>query len=155
MVKSSLLTTKQCRICLVEKPTTEFYKSSRGVYGVGPYCKPCHKDRGKRAWTGYSDTFKQKRRDKHVLTKYKMTHQDYLNLLENQGGCCAMCQTVQPGGNGAFNIDHDHTCCPGSISCGNCIRGLLCQKCNMRLVDSIEWHENAIKYLKNYQTNKL
>lgn len=27
-------------------------------------------------------------------------------------------------------IDHDHACCPGAVSCGGCIRGLLCRAHN-------------------------
>ena len=30
-------------------------------------------------------------------------------------------------------IDHDHRCCPGSESCGKCIRGILCSSCNTGL----------------------
>ena len=34
---------------------------------------------------------------------------------------------------GSFNrltVDHDHSCCPTAKSCSNCIRGILCHKCN-------------------------
>lgn len=27
-------------------------------------------------------------------------------------------------------VDHDHKCCPGAASCGDCIRGIICAKCN-------------------------
>lgn len=30
-------------------------------------------------------------------------------------------------------VDHDHRCCPGSKTCGKCVRGLLCSDCNLLL----------------------
>jgi hypothetical protein len=32
-----------------------------------------------------------------------------------------------------YAVDHDHRCCPGNYSCGNCIRGVLCRGCNTAL----------------------
>ena len=30
-------------------------------------------------------------------------------------------------------IDHDHTCCPQEKACGRCVRGMICQPCNVGL----------------------
>lgn len=36
-------------------------------------------------------------------------------------------------GKSGFVIDHDHSCCHGGKSCGQCIRGVLCSSCNLSL----------------------
>ena len=61
----------------------------------------------------------------------------YEELLTKQGGVCAICQRretrVQCGVLQPLAIDHDHKCCPEKKSCGRCIRGLLCESCNLAL----------------------
>lgn len=32
-----------------------------------------------------------------------------------------------------FAVDHDHRCCSGQDSCGQCIRGIICRDCNMAM----------------------
>jgi len=60
--------------------------------------------------------------------------------LEKQGGKCGICGATEPGGKGAWQIDHDHTCCSGRprggtdvIGCAQCVRGILCFRCNVGL----------------------
>jgi hypothetical protein len=64
------------------------------------------------------------------LKKHGLTSEQYDALLAAQGGGCAICKGTTPYGRGRFHIDHDHACCPGQRSCGKCVRGLLCGRCN-------------------------
>lgn len=64
-----------------------------------------------------------------LWSKYRITAKQYAEILEAQGGVCAICERVNESGN-ALAVDHDHSCCPGVRSCGECIRSLLCVKCN-------------------------
>lgn len=64
---------------------------------------------------------------------HHLTNAGYAALLESQGGCCANCRiTVEEYGR-SLDVDHDHACCPGTYSCGKCIRALLCRSCNLKL----------------------
>jgi hypothetical protein len=64
--------------------------------------------------------------------QHGLTIPEYEAMLVNQDNTCAICRkpfkaTRRP------NIDHDHDCCPGKYSCGKCVRGLLCTRCNQTL----------------------
>lgn len=58
--------------------------------------------------------------------RFNLTLEQYQALEDAQGGRCAICGQVPD----VLCVDHDHACCPGHQSCGECIRGLLCQACN-------------------------
>lgn len=78
---------------------------------------------------------------------------DYDRMLAEQGGRCAIC--LRKPGKKRLAVDHDHKCCSGPTSCGECVRGLLCTRCNSgvlgHLHDNIEALERAITYLKASQ----
>lgn len=58
-------------------------------------------------------------------------------LFSDQNGLCYLCALPiiekELRGSGKSAIDHDHSCCPATKYCENCIRGLACQPCNLIL----------------------
>jgi hypothetical protein len=67
----------------------------------------------------------------------------YEELLQEQWGRCAICKRF-PLPDKVFAIDHDHACCNVPKSCGDCVRGLLCNSCNA-YVGWMESHEAEIR----------
>lgn len=97
-------------------------------------------------------------RKSKLLRTYNLTLADYSTLLEQQENKCAICQTIFLNVMHDPHVDHDHKCCSGSKSCGKCVRGLLCQRCNSSLGglrDNIEALERAVIYLKRFQKPHL
>ncbi|MFA5153572.1 MAG: endonuclease VII domain-containing protein [Clostridia bacterium] len=87
------------------------------------------------------------RRRYKINTKYKITSEEYNELLEFQDGVCAICgkpetSKMKNGEIKPLGVDHDHET--------QIIRGLLCSKCNCGLGhfnDNIELLQAAIIYL--------
>lgn len=92
----------------------------------------------------------RQRRQWHLMGKYNLSIDEFDRMLWNQGGCCLGCKTTNPGGSSnQWHIDHDHTCCPGSSSCGECIRGLLCANCNVAL-GNVRDNSDTLRQLADY-----
>jgi hypothetical protein len=65
--------------------------------------------------------------------KYRMTKADWQKIFDEQKGCCYLCG-VDLGEalkrKRGVHIDHNHSCCARERTCGRCIRGLACHRCN-------------------------
>lgn len=69
-------------------------------------------------------------------------------------GRCSICGGTQPFGRGDWHIDHDRACCPGTRSCGACVRALLCGHCNAAigmLRDDPDLMRRAALYVEDWR----
>lgn len=91
--------------------------------------------------------------DRNRFKKYQMTDIEYVDMLFRQNHVCAICE--QPcGTKRKLSVDHDHSCCSTTPTCGKCTRGLLCQACNTSLGgfrDSRSIVQKADQYLGKYE----
>lgn len=107
--KRSILTEtgKVCNVCGFDKPLSEFRASKSCSGGVHSQCKSCHCDQERFRTIG-------------------VTPREYIDMLDAQGGGCAICGTLVNTVQGkSLPVDHDHE--SGSI------RGILCHSCNVGL----------------------
>ena len=116
-----------CRRC-------EQYLDKSKFLGKLTYCRDCSKI------LGHTNNIK----------RFGLSIDGYLDLEKSQNGLCAICKNPEMNKK-RLSVDHDHSCCDGSFSCGKCIRGLLCSNCNTFLgnaKDNIDTLKTAIEYLE-------
>lgn len=124
-----------CRNCGGYFEESKMYKSKGGMYKGLTYCIDC------------SPLLKHIRN----IRRYGLTIDQYHEMLEEQNYSCKICGMPDLTFRKRLSVDHDHLCCPGTTSCGKCVRGLLCHRCNAGLgsaKDSIEILQKMIDYLK-------
>ena len=88
-----------------------------------------------------------------MRAKFQMTLDRYDQMLEDQGNRCAICRCTPEQNGRRLSVDHDHVCCPGRKSCGECVRMLLCDHCNMgigKFMDNPGLLRAAAEYLEQY-----
>lgn len=133
-----------CTGCKKEKSIDEF-GIKRGK--KNPRCKQCHNDYYQNYWknTEAYDKHKKNIQDRrkadpltHRASKYKLTKQQLINLIDKYDGMCWLCKDKK-----ATCIDHCHIT--------KKVRGILCTSCNTglgKLGDSVEGLQRAIEYIR-------
>lgn len=122
-----------CRACKEQKQRSEFRdrpqivkkKTGSEVYWI---CRDCAR----------------KKRFLSYLRKYGITEEKYMDMIETQKYCCAICSNKPK----KLHIDHDHE--TGKV------RALLCLNCNIMLGFAKENGlilQRAIHYLDQYDSN--
>lgn len=150
--------TKTCKGCKEAKKASEFGKYKKTKDRLHYRCKSCIKVYAKRfrerlrTYCREWQRNKAKTRPLHarggfVLRTYGITAEQYQKMLKGRDNKCDICKSHLT----VPNVDHDHTCCPGEKSCGKCVRGILCRRCNSGLGmfdDSEVSVASALKYLQ-------
>ena len=126
------------------KSLEEFGKQKHNKDGRHGVCKLCTRasNRARYRERIKDPEWRREYRNRHFKQRYKITHDDYDRMFEEQGGVCAVC--FEPpdeslGEYGRLQVDHDHE--TGEA------RGLLCRGCNtgFGLLEAV-W-EQACAYL--------
>lgn len=156
---------KFCSRCKINKNNDNFYTNTSRKDGLATYCIECQNEYSRLRYAS-PDQYKQRKmsekenkikrkgssRKWYLKSTYNLTIDQYNKMLINQSGLCDICE-VQITSEKYFDVDHDHSCCSGYKSCGNCVRGLICFNCNSVLghsKDSINILEKTITYIKKY-----
>jgi hypothetical protein len=137
---------QRCKDCGQIYGFEDFYRNNRR--DLTSRCKACHiKITGARWQAVPSERLRTQFLQK--LKRYGLTEEEYWGLLEFQHFCCAICEEPESNAR-ALCVDHDHTCCDRDGSCGKCVRGLICDPCNLMLArfrDEARKFQRASDYL--------
>lgn len=107
---------RRCTRCGRNKNVETGYKTPRGRV-----CITCQK--GSRRHTT---------KDARLQESFNITMEQWQALLKWQGGKCAICKGKRP----MYDTDHDHGLQKAGVPIEHTIRGLLCKRCNRRLLPS-------------------
>jgi hypothetical protein len=126
----------------VSKKYKEYYaKNKELLLKKGKEYREANKQQEDDYHKKYYQEHKVEEKARSTKKLYGLEYTDYLAMLENQNGVCAICHEAPDKRN--LNIDHNHE--TGEI------RGLLCIKCNRAIglmKDDINLFQSAIEYLQ-------
>ena len=142
---------RTCSKCKTVQPIDQFpVRNPEGRYRTSQ-CRTCRRGHSRRYYHANKTAQRQKAREYAQNVRYGKPLGWYAEQLTRQGGLCAICDASPESAKRAFAVDHDHKCCPGRQSCGKCVRGILCVRCNTTLA-SVEgtdgWIQRVYEYLE-------
>ncbi len=128
-----------CKLCDITIAAERYEKNREHILSISS--KWAEENRSKKTSKAaeWARNNPQSLRRYHLQNTYNLTVEQYLEMYSEQQGLCQLCfdpETVidtRTNKLRPLSIDHDHSCCPSKKSCGKCIRGLLCHRCNMVL----------------------
>lgn len=141
---------KTCSRCKLAKDVSEFHRETKAKDGFQSRCKKCSQETFDAYRKGPWDGVAYDRRKN--LRKFSLSEADYERMMDEQSGVCAICREPCKSGR-RLSVDHNRRCCEGESSCGACVRGLLCGRCNRSLggfQDTVTILKAAISYLRSY-----
>lgn len=145
---------KKCPSCGETKPFEDFSIASARKDGRASTCKVCKREIDKKY---HSKSYEEKIRPRRRTAEYRLKNLSWVygisveqisSMMEICQGLCEICQESP-----ATCIDHDHNCCVGQKSCGQCVRGMLCKSCNWglgQMKDSPERLRAAAEYIESF-----
>lgn len=131
------------QIYLKKPHVIEKIKKYNKQYNQNPKNKASNKERRKIYLSNPEN--KEKAKIKAILTKYRLSQEEFKKILGKSGGKCEICYVSLYGLEYKLNIDHCHKT--------NKVRGILCRNCNLGIgffEENKKVLSSAIKYLKNY-----
>lgn len=148
---------KVCRICTRNAQQRFHGRPEAGDAPVGPrnadktHCPRDHEYTPENTYVvgGSARRCKTCARDDRLKYLYGLQPGGYEQMLAEQNGACAGCRRVLDEEN--LHVDHDHACCATKRSCGDCVRGLLCDDCNLvlgRLRDNVATLRRLADYVE-------
>lgn len=157
----------KCYVCTLDKTSDQMHPDKRrnSVFEISTICENCFQE--KQRERKRLDKLKYRRDPTKNITlkyrkwsltrKYKLSEKEFEEIFAKQGYCCAACGSKTSRWTKGWCIDHNHSCCIITPTCGKCTRGILCMPCNMAagvMKDNIKDLKALINYLDNKQDPK-
>lgn len=150
----------QCKVCRANSQRKHQGKEPLQRDKVGPrnadktHCPRDHEYTPENTYVvgGSARRCKTCARDDRLKYLYGLQPGGYEQMLAEQDGACAGCHRALDDEN--LHVDHDHACCVLKRSCGTCVRGLLCDDCNLvlgRLRDNVETLRRLADYIERHR----